>query len=78
MKAPGCDGMNAYFFKKTWPVEGKEINAAIVDFFSTGKMYQPLNCTNITLIPKTTNPSRVSDYRPIACCTILYKIISKM
>ncbi|KAL2920834.1 LINE-1 retrotransposable element ORF2 protein [Bienertia sinuspersici] len=36
------------------------------------------NSTTITLIPKIPNPQMVKDFRPISCCTVLYKIISKI
>lgn len=32
----------------------------------------------LTLIPKCENATSVREFRPIACCTILYKIISKI
>lgn len=32
----------------------------------------------LTLIPKCENASSVKKFRPIACCTVLYKIISKI
>lgn len=28
-KAPGCDGYNSYFFKKTWYIVGEEVTAAV-------------------------------------------------
>lgn len=35
-----------------------------------------VNCALVTLIPKMTNASQLKEYRPIACCSVLYKIIS--
>ncbi|GKB32581.1 RNA-directed DNA polymerase, eukaryota, reverse transcriptase zinc-binding domain protein, partial [Tanacetum coccineum] len=37
-----------------------------------------LNATLITLIPKIPQPNKVSDFRTIACCNVLYKCISKI
>ncbi|KAH0652413.1 hypothetical protein KY289_030091 [Solanum tuberosum] len=62
LKAPGIDGLNVVVFKRTWPIVGEEIIQAILKFFDTGEMYQPVNCTAITLIPKVENPTRISCY----------------
>lgn len=56
----------------------QEVCEAVKDFFITGKLYKAINCTTLTLIPKIPNPTTVKDYRPIACCTVLYKLISKV
>nr|GEV47613.1 hypothetical protein [Tanacetum cinerariifolium] len=37
-----------------------------------------LNHTILALIPKVNTPMRVNDYRPISCCDVLYKCISKI
>ncbi|KAK6784899.1 hypothetical protein RDI58_018354 [Solanum bulbocastanum] len=77
-KAPGCDDFNAYFFKQTWGQLGEEIIDLVLHFFSTSKLCKVINCTTLTLIPKVAQPSKVSEFRPIFCCTLLYKIISKV
>ncbi|KAH0686276.1 hypothetical protein KY289_017034 [Solanum tuberosum] len=77
-KAPGVDGYNAYFNKKSWPVIKEDIIHATKDFFSSGIMLKVINCTSITLVPKIPNHSTVKEYRPIACCTVLYKNIAKV
>ncbi|GJS37025.1 RNA-directed DNA polymerase, eukaryota, reverse transcriptase zinc-binding domain protein [Tanacetum coccineum] len=50
----------------------------IKEFFGSGKMLGEINATLITLIPKVQTPSKVTDFRPIACCNVLYKCISKI
>lgn len=51
---------------------------AIKDFFLTGKILKEINITSISLVPKVIVPASVGDFRPIACCSVLYKCISKL
>lgn len=39
---------------------------------------QDLNSTNVTLIPKKKGPRKVSGYRPISLCNVVYKIVTKV
>ena len=78
-KAPGPDGFNSFFFKRCWPIVGKDILAGVHSFFTSGKLLGEVNSTFIALVPKVANPTKVSDFRPISCCnTLLYKCITKL
>ncbi|GJR54457.1 hypothetical protein Tco_1404978 [Tanacetum coccineum] len=57
-------------------VTAKEVKDAI---FLMGNDKSPeLNHTIIALIPKVVSPSQINDYRPISCCNVLFKCISKI
>ncbi|XP_074305053.1 uncharacterized protein LOC141639983 [Silene latifolia] len=51
---------------------------AIINFFESGQLLAQINSTVITLIPKIDRPSSVKHFRPISCCNIMYKAISKI
>ncbi|XP_022019073.1 uncharacterized protein LOC110919103 [Helianthus annuus] len=77
-KAPGPDGYTSVFFKKAWDVVGDEVSTAILQFFENGKLLQQVNHTIIALIPKVSTPASVLEYRPISCCNVILKCISKI
>lgn len=77
-KAPGLDGFNSKFYKVAWPAIRDNIVAAIQSFFRIGKFLKSWNITTITLIPKVPCPSSLGDFRPMSCCHVLYKCISKL
>ncbi|KAL0294820.1 UNVERIFIED_CONTAM: putative mitochondrial protein [Sesamum angustifolium] len=77
-KAPGPDGYSSGFYKAAWPVIGEEVVKAILEFFTTGRLLKQVNTTILALIPKVRLPSLVSDFRPISCCNVLYKVITKI
>jgi len=76
-KAPDPDGVSADFYKKSWGVMGVDVTEAVLHFFQNGKILKAINSTSITLVPEVRNASKALDSRPISCCFILYKCISK-
>lgn len=74
---PGVDGFTSGFFQRHWNILGDDITTAILDFLNGGELPLGLNDTAITLIPKVCNSQKISQYRPIALCPVLYKIAAK-
>lgn len=77
-KAPCIDGFNVHFFKSTWNIIGASVTDAVIEYFRTGFMPRIINSTYVTLIPKIPNATSIKNYRPIACCSVIYKIISEV
>ncbi|XP_056852238.1 uncharacterized protein LOC130508709 [Raphanus sativus] len=77
-KAPGPDGFSASFFHSNWQVVGPAVVAEVQQFFLTGELSTTINNTHVRLIPKNAEAKKVADFRPIALCNVLYKIISKV
>jgi hypothetical protein len=68
-KSPGPDGFNSDFIKKCWGIVS-------ADFYEL--CLQSINNSFIVLIPKTKNPSSVSDYMPISLLNTSIKLITKV
>ena len=77
-KSPCVDGFNALFFKKIWHLINTDVYQGFQEFIQAAGLYRPMNITLITLIPKVNQAMHPKDYMPIACCTMLYKIIAKV
>lgn len=77
-KSPGPDGFGRGLYRQAWDVIKKDVVASVQLFFQTGKLHQDINAANLTLIPKCEHPSKATDFRPIACCGVLYKVIAKL
>ena len=78
LKAPGPDRFPVLFYKEFWPIVGEIVTQAVVSFFVDGSLPKEANSSLIVLIPKTSNPTTVNNFRPISLCNVVYKIISKL
>ena len=61
-----------------WEIVGQDLVEAIQHFFHKGFLLKEWNSTTLTLVPKTQNPSMAKDFRPIACCNVVYKVVRKI
>jgi hypothetical protein len=75
--APGPDGLSANFFQSYWDIIGEDLTSYILDILNNGGSPRNLNNTFIFLIPKNKHPSLPADFRPIALCNVMLKIVTK-
>ena len=78
-KAPGPDGFIGLFYKRCWSIIKHDLIEAIMSFYNhrTSKLGL-INAANIVLLPKTSEASSLSDYRPISLINSVTKIITKI
>ncbi|KAK3188889.1 hypothetical protein Dsin_028450 [Dipteronia sinensis] len=76
-KAPGPDGLPALFYQKFWPVVGSAVSKACLGVLNEGTDIGAANRTLVTLIPKVRRAEKMTDFRPISLCNVLYKIVAK-
>ena len=76
-KSPGPNGMSALFFQKYWNIVGTNVSNMVLNFLNSGMSLSDINKTNIALVPKTNNPQKMTEFRPISLCNVVYKLVSK-
>ena len=77
-KAPGPDGILAFFYHEYWSIVKFDNFNTVLAFFHSRSLLKSLNATYITLIPKVACLDNVNHFRPISLCYVIYKIISKL
>ena len=78
LTTPGPDGMSPIFYKSYWHIVGKDVTEVVLNALNSSFVPDSLNSTFITLIPKIKDPKKVSDFRPISLCNVVYKLIAKV
>ena len=78
LKAPGPDGLHAIFYKRFWPMLGDDLVDEVLKAVNYCAIPEGWNDTAIVMIPKVNSPEKVTQFRPISLCNVVYKIISKM
>lgn len=57
---------------------GPDLVREVLQAVNSGVIPEGWNTTTIVLIPKVDNPERITQFRPISLCNVVYKVISKM
>ena len=60
-----------------WPTVNSIVIQTVLGFLNHGIAPPRFHETHIVLIPKTKDPTSVTDYRPISLCNVVYKLASK-
>ena len=76
-KAPGPDGFQAVFYQDSWDVVGTSVTKFVLDFFRDGVLPEKTNDVLVALIPKVLKPEKITQFRPISLCNVLFKAITK-
>ena len=77
-KALGPDGMSPIFYQKYWEIVGPDVIECVLTTLNSGVLPYGIYETYICLIPKVNSPQKITKFRPISLCNVVYKIISKV
>ena len=78
LKSPGADGLHALFFLSQWSIVGPSLHRYVQQIWEGQPLDPGLNRTLIALVPKSSAPTRISEFRPISLCSVPYKILTKV
>ncbi|GMJ10110.1 hypothetical protein like AT1G43760 [Hibiscus trionum] len=78
LKAAGEDGLGVIFYKHFWHIVGDDVSSFCISALNGDFPLDNINHTRIVLIPKVTDPTSMSQFRPISLCNVIYKLISKV
>jgi hypothetical protein len=77
-KAPGPDGFNGLFIKKCWSIIKSDIYNLFLEFVEDKVNLAAINSSYIVLVPKISNPTTASDFRPISLLNCCVKLLTKL
>jgi hypothetical protein len=77
-KGPGPDGFPALFYQTHWEFSPDAICQAVRSFLDGIPLPDGFCDFVIVLIPKTTNPEELKNFRHTSLCNVLYKIVPKV
>ncbi|WOL08081.1 hypothetical protein Cni_G16833 [Canna indica] len=76
-KSPGIDGYILEFYLHNWETIKDRLIAELNEFQRTAILKGGWGDTLLVMIPKKEKPRKIEEFRPIALCNVLYKILAK-
>ena len=58
--------MTAIFYQKYWDIVESSVTNMVLNVLNNNLPISEINKTNISLIPKMNNPTKMTDFRPVA------------
>ena len=77
-KAPGPDSMPLLFYQHYWSLVGNCVTSTILDFLNHGIIPPKFNKTQVVLISKIKNPTKITQFRPISLSNVISRIASQV
>ncbi|XP_074278404.1 uncharacterized protein LOC141601995 [Silene latifolia] len=77
LKSPGPDGIPAIFFHKCWHFIKHDAVGTVLAILNGNSSPEFLNKTFLVLIPKSSAPETVDNFRPISLCNVIMKVITR-
>jgi hypothetical protein len=76
--APGPDGFNGFFIKKSWNIIKNDFIRLFKDFCNFNTDLRSINSSIIALVPRKSSPESMDDFRPISLLNYSLKYITKL
>lgn len=78
LKAPGLDGYQLVFFKRTGSLKGQVLQNFAQGVLGGGDFSAKVAEALQVLIPEKDKPGSIKRFRPISLCNVSMKVVSKM
>ena len=75
-KALSPNVMSAIFYQKYWEIVGTSVTNMVLNVLNSDALLSDINSTNIVLVLKVKNPSKMKDFHPISLSNVCYMLVS--
>lgn len=77
-EAPGPDGYQPGFFKKTWDTTRACVHQFVKEILEGKEVLEEAAVALLVLVPKQTKPCVLKYFRPMSLCNVSIKLVTKV